>query len=139
MARRCPFLLAANRGGNGHRCSAVDRWPLLDVVVLAVEPVEGVLGLVDTGVDLVGELAAGALLDQVAGLVQALTDLLALAVDRLLELVLGVIEEPHALLPFPRDQHRTCLVVPIMGRLGPCQTCRSSPWSARPRRARATS
>ena len=53
-----------------------------DVVVLAVEPVEGVLGPVGSLVDLVAVLAAGLLVGEVADLVEPLADLLALAVDQ---------------------------------------------------------
>ena len=67
-----------------------------DVVVLAVEPVEGVLGLVGPLVDLVGVLAPGLVVDEVAGLVEALADLVALAVDQASALSLMLSNMPMA-------------------------------------------
>src|SRR5205085_3813314 len=67
----------------------------LDVVVLAVETVEGTLGLVDALGDLVAVLALGLLVDQVPGLLQPAGDLVAVGVDGTLQLRLRVVQESH--------------------------------------------
>ena len=61
----------------------------------AVEVVEGVLGLVDPGGDLVAVLAAGLLVDQVTGLVETVADLVAVLVHGVAELLLRVVQETH--------------------------------------------